>query len=154
MVRKFVDKYGIQVITSGGFDGLTVKKQMADRFEFDKPGLILHVGDYDPSGETMYKALEEDIQALGGEMTLRRIAVLPWQIEDLGLPTKPPKRRNNSHAAAFHDDITVELEAVPPSDLQDILEIAIENEMDMDAFQLTLDQSADIRDDLINKLDL
>jgi len=151
MVRKFVDKYQVQVITSGGFDGLTVKKQMADRFR-DKPATILHLGDYDPSGEAMHKALGEDIEALGGDIDLYRIAVLRTQIEDLGLPTKPPKRVGNSHAANFDDNITVELEAVPPPDLQAILEIAIEDSLDMETFRETEARSFEVRKDIFKKM--
>jgi len=152
MVRKFVDKYQIEVITSGGFDGLTVKKQMADRFK-DKPATVLHIGDYDPSGEAMHKALGEDIEALGGDIDLHRIAVTRMQVDDLSLPTKPPKRAGNSHAAAFDDNITVELEAIPPADLQKILETAIEGQLDMEIFNDTMIHSDRIASELMERLD-
>ena len=42
MVRQFVDSFGLEVVTSGGFDGLTFKKQMADRFSA-KAGIVLHL---------------------------------------------------------------------------------------------------------------
>ena len=70
MVRHFVDSFGLEVVTSGGFDGLTFKKQMADRFSA-KAGIVLHIGDFDPSGEVMHNALREDLEAFGADVIFR-----------------------------------------------------------------------------------
>lgn len=136
MVQGFVDTYALEVISSGGFDSLTIKKQMADRFS-GKPGIVLHLGDYDASGEVMFRALEQDVQAFGGDVEFHRLAVLPEQIEEWNLPTKPAKTKGNTHAAQFTGTETVELEAIPPERLRRLLDGAIRNVLDMAAFNRT-----------------
>jgi hypothetical protein len=147
-----VDEFALEVISSGGFDSLTVKKQFADRFS-GKPGIVLHLGDYDPSGEVMFRALEEDIQAFDGDVEFHRLAVISEQIEAWNLPTKPPKTKGNTHAAQFSGTETVELEAIPPDLLRTILHEAANEYLDMDAFRQTEAKSANERQRLVEWLE-
>ncbi len=146
MVRRFADPYLVPVMSSGGFDSLTSKYQLAERYS-DRSGLILHLGDYDPSGVKMFEALRGDIQAFGGDVEFRRIAVTRDQIDALDLPTAPPKR-GTSHAATFDDDVTVQLEAIQPSDLKRIVSDAVTDALDMDAFRESVARGDAIREEL------
>jgi hypothetical protein len=50
--------------SSGGFDSLTAKKDLADRIcHIGKPTVIQHLGDYDPSGASMFEVVAEDVAA-------------------------------------------------------------------------------------------
>ena len=99
-------------------------------------GLVLHLGDYDPSGEAMFTALEEDVLAFarhyGGEPSLERIAVTPEQISQYQLETAPPKP--SDRRSGFTDSRTVQLEAFAPDDLLALLKGAITSRIDMDAY--------------------
>src|SRR5215510_12495746 len=61
----------------------------------DRPTEVLHIGDHDPSGVSMFLAFLEDVEAftreLGGSATFTRLAVTPQQIGEYRLPTAPPK---------------------------------------------------------------
>jgi hypothetical protein len=116
-------KYGVPVFSSGGFDSTTVKYDAARRFlDRDRPTVVVHVGDYDPSGIALFEAAREDVTAfyvdLGGEQQpdFVRAAVTPEQIERFQLPTAPPKKKDKR--SAFTDTITVQAEALPPDVLQ------------------------------------
>lgn len=150
MVKTFCDPYGVSVISSGGFDGVTLKHSFAQRCCL-RDTVVLHIGDYDPSGEVMFRALAEDVVAFGGRADFKRIAVTREQIELMGLPTKPAKTTKNSHAASFNDDRTVELEAISPSDLRDLITAEIENEMDLEALAQATADSAAIRSKLMER---
>src|SRR5690606_30299136 len=51
-LARAAEPYSVPVYSSGGFDSLTAKKRLADRIcRIGKPTVILHLGDYDPSGE-------------------------------------------------------------------------------------------------------
>ncbi|MFC4271594.1 hypothetical protein GQF03_17485 [Sneathiella chungangensis] len=91
-----VNDYGVNVYSSGGFDSLTAKHDMARtiaQYDFVE---ILHIGDHDPSGVHVANSLYEDLAAFSkhyrGRPSLTRIAVTPAQIESMGLPTAPPKK--------------------------------------------------------------
>ena len=153
MVQQFTEQYDVPIITSGGFDGVTLKHQIAQRFR-RRPAVVLHVGDYDPSGEVMFKALAEDVEAFGGKVEFRRIAVTRPQIDDNNLPTKPPKRGGNTHALSFDDDITVELEAMPPPVLRRTLEDALVDVLDWDVMKDAQEESVQVREELLETLGL
>src|SRR5262249_14548778 len=89
-------RFGITVMSSGGFESLTEKHQFAAELaRHDRPTEVLHIGDHDPSGVSMFTAYLEDVEAftrdLGGEATFTRLAVTPDQIAAYDLPTAPPK---------------------------------------------------------------
>ena len=121
--------YGVSVLSSGGFDSLTAKHELAEELtQADAAPEVLHLGDYDPSGVHLFSALAEDVgamvRALGGASPVFfRLAVTPAQIADLALPSAPPKKTDRR---AFDDDRAVQCEAIPPDVLTGILKAAIE----------------------------
>jgi hypothetical protein len=57
-----VDKYGITVLSSGGFESITEKHRFAESLaDYDTEVEVLHIGDHDPSGAHIFLALEEDV---------------------------------------------------------------------------------------------
>lgn len=126
--------YGVSVKSSGGFDSLTAKHGAGENFGGHT---ILHVGDYDPSGECMFDALKEDVRAFGWEyendIVIERIAITPEQIKRFNLPTAPPKK--SSHQKKKQMLETVQVEALTPTQLADIVRDAIESRMDMDVYR-------------------
>jgi hypothetical protein len=133
---KVAERYGVSVISSGGFDSVTAKHDMACKLG-DDPHEVLHLGDFDPSGVHICSSLAEDLEAFAdglglyaAEMT--RLAVTPAQISALRLPTAPPKVTDRR---SFEAAGTVQCEAIPPDELARILEHAITERIDMDVFQ-------------------
>ena len=54
--------FSVAVYSSGGFNSLTGNYEIVRRaLSRDGATLILHVGDYDPSGESIFNALSEDV---------------------------------------------------------------------------------------------
>jgi len=112
--------YGITVYSAGGFNGLTDKHETAQRLARemrDRPVVVLHVGDYDPSGCAIIDSLAQDIEAFTselepyGNLEFRRIVVTPAQIAAYALPTAPQK---HTDVRGEHMDETVQAEALPP----------------------------------------
>ena len=119
---------------------------------------ILHVGDYDPSGEDIYRDVEEtlrlyavahirgpsvatcrwavpniDIATLW--MEFERLALTPEQIAEHDLPMRPAKPKD-VRTARFTGTGTVEVEALPVDALLEIVEDAIEDRIDADALEV------------------
>ena len=51
-------------------------------------------------------------------------------------PTRPTKKNGNPHAKKFADDQSVELDAMDPADLQDLLQTAIAQYADRDQIDI------------------
>jgi DNA topoisomerase VI subunit A len=60
-VQRIAEEYGIAVHSSGGFDSVTAKYEMAKRFGEYEAVEVLHLGDHDPSGVHIFSLMEEDV---------------------------------------------------------------------------------------------
>jgi len=88
------EPYGIAVMSAGGFDSLTDKHRLARSWATSgQPTTVLRIGDYDPSGESMFTVLMEDIGAFagsyGGDVEFAQVAITPEQARQRGLPYRP-----------------------------------------------------------------
>lgn len=151
MLAQMVRQYGVDVYSTGGFSSVTVTYNTAQRIIERRSGLearptvFLHVGDYDPSGESIFNAMSEDISAFVADETgdaddyfeARRIALTAEQVREHRLPTAPPKR-SDTRSNNWHGQ-TCQLEAMDPATLDRVLTSAITEIID-------LDQLAAIRD--------
>jgi hypothetical protein len=72
--------------------------------------------------------------APGAEIHIERVAVTPAQIEALGLPTRPTKR-SDSRAGSF-EGRSVEVDAIPPRQLRQLVRAAIEQHVDDTALRV------------------
>ena len=68
MLAQVANPYGIAVLTSGGFDSLTAKHDLAQELAEVLQGgswpEVLHIGDLDPSGVHLFSSLAEDVSAM------------------------------------------------------------------------------------------
>ena len=133
-------EYSIKTYSSGGFDSLTTKKDLADRIiAQDKFTYILHLGDYDPSGECIFNSGAEDVRAFVLEdrrwntidVEFIRVALTEEQVDIYDLPTAPPKS-TDSRTAKWEGEGTCQLEALSPSQISGLLTEAIEDLINLD----------------------
>ena len=156
MVPQLADaltQYHIPVISSGGFDSVTTKHNFAEEISEHSEVVILHLGDHDPSGVHMFGSLDEDLQAFldyyGGSVNMQRIAVTPDQVEELGLPTAPPKTTDRRSFVGQ----TTQCEAIHPSELRRILIEHVMPHIDQEIYDKTIEEEEEIRAELVKKLD-
>lgn len=148
----YCNDYGIPVLSSGGFDSVTTKHNFAQEASDFDDVLIFHIGDHDPSGVHMHSSLDEDLTAFvdyyGGNIEVSRLAVVPDQIEEMNLPTAPPKKTDNR---AF-EGLTTQAEAIDPADLKELVQGAIEAEMDLNIYDEVLAEEEEIKVSLVERL--
>jgi hypothetical protein len=150
---KVAEPYSVPVMSSGGFDSLTVKYDL--RRMIERKAIFLHVGDYDPSGVCIFDSLAADVTAfatgnikeMDGFVTFDRLALTPEQIQLHNLPTAPAKktdiRGNNVKQSC-------QLEALPPDILADIVEKAITDLYDMAVYEEDCRREVRERQELID----
>jgi hypothetical protein len=157
MLARVANPFGVPVMTSGGFDSLTAKHDLACELAAEmETGMgveILHLGDLDPSGEHLFTSLAEDVAAMcqtlcGAKPTFTRLAVTREQADRLDLPTAPPKPTDRRR---FKGD-TVQCEAIAPDVLSGILRNAITARRDYDVVADMLALEADMRAALVAKV--
>ena len=107
LVEKTAHYYGATILAGQGFDILDKKHKFAELVARQKKVLILHAGDLDKSGHSVFTTLNEDIQAfvsdMGGQMELKRIALTENQAVHFGLQTSLASKGLNkgNHGKGF-----------------------------------------------------
>jgi hypothetical protein len=126
--------YDVPLMVSRGMPSLTFLYGSACEIlraaQNGKQTFIYQFGDHDPSGvlipETIERRLSELCQRLDcSPPIVERAALTEEQIERFALPTRPTKRRSNSHARQFTGE-SVELDALPPTELRAMVAEVIE----------------------------
>jgi hypothetical protein len=96
-----------------------------------KQVLLYHLGDYDPSGHAAADAIEKTFaEEFDCMIRFERIAILPGQIEEFNLPTRPTKE-SDSRAKNWTGSECVELDSLPPRELRALVENAITSCIDL-----------------------
>jgi hypothetical protein len=155
-LSQVASEFSIPVYSCGGFSSLSgvrgIVKRVVDRNE---ETVFLHVGDYDPSGESIFDAMTRDVAAFveadrvlaTSEFTPIRVALTPAQIATYGLPTSPAKV--SSHSKNWTGTATCQLEALPPNVLASIVENAIRDWIDQDTLEEVIEDERKERAELL-----
>jgi hypothetical protein len=126
----------VPLMVTRGFASESVVQSLAeDTRRSGKPRVILSLNDYDPSGSLMLNDIVQRAlhYAPDAEFHCEQVALTREQVTRYKLPTRPTKTEKNSHALHFADPESVELDALDPDVLEELLENAIERHMDQDA---------------------
>ena len=113
--------YDVPFVAVRGGASITVLHQLWEIMQVGElPWRLLTLYDYDKAGEDIENAAMSRLRAFGGEAewTSERIAVTPEQVDELELPMRPEKNG---------DGEAVELDAIPPDVLAEIVEKAIQS---------------------------
>lgn len=182
IVTEIADPYGLRVSSGGGYDSVTAKHQLATRAAAlwkaeGRPTLVLHVGDFDPSGENLCDVLRDDVthmvtQQIGGRVLsegrrafdVQRVALTARQVVDrqvITAPAKPTDARQAAFLAKYDwlveelgtESIAAQLEALEPAELSELMREAIVERLDRDVYDETLARERDQRESLIARID-
>ncbi len=170
MLSSIVRRYPVTVYSTGGFSSVTVTHQVAQRvIGRDRPTIFLHVGDYDPSGESIYKSMAQDIGAfvvgqLGGRWVPStgetkispeddgpdfrpvRVALTEDQTIKWALETAPPKA-SDSRSINWVGD-TVQVQAMSEDQMEETVLDAVREVVDEVALAEVRRQSVKMRDEM------
>jgi hypothetical protein len=138
-VRSWFDALTIPVAALRGYASESLERDILDFVDVStKPVVLLYCGDFDPSGEDIPRAFE----ATTG-LTLKRVALTPEQVEEYELPEAMGKA-TDTRAASFHARhgrlVQVELEALPPEILRDLLTAELDLMLDTTMMRAQLER--------------
>jgi hypothetical protein len=130
-------RYNIGLAPCKGYPSLTFLHEAAGRFknamERDQLPFILYFGDYDPSGMDIPRAIEDNLNLMGIPIEVRRIALTQDQITRMKLPSVPAKL-TDTRTKNWEGIGVVELDAVEPNTLVEMVESAIKDHFDSDLY--------------------
>lgn len=125
------ESFDVPLMPCRGYSSLTfLQSAAANIADIGKPARIFYVGDHDPSGHDISRNVEVRLRefAPDAEIHFERLAVTEDQIAKLSLPTRPTKK-TDTRAKGFEGD-SVDVDAIPPTVLRQLVEDAITNQID------------------------
>ena len=142
--------YSIPLTISRGMSGPTLKRKIADRYRRGKKKnlILLVISDLDPAGDAIAQdirdAFERDFGIPRDRIEVYKVALNIDQVNEMDLEPSMDAKDSSPTYAEFVEKYGItdayELEALEPADLQEILEEAIEEVMDTDAYRAELDR--------------
>jgi hypothetical protein len=145
VVIDVTSEYAVPLMVSRGFASESYLYSAADVItdqlvEGKQQAIIYYFGDFDPSGLHISNSIDQGLRRLchslcrGFEpemLVFDRMAVNEGQIKHWELPIRPTKRTGNRHASGWPDGgPSVELDAIPPSELGALVRWCIEQHID------------------------
>ena len=129
-------RWDVPLMVTRGYPSLTFMQSAAHVIaSIGKPTRIYYLGDYDPSGVNISTVIERNLREFAPDAAIvfERIAVTPAQIIAMNLPTRPTKK-SDSRAKNFQGE-SVEVDAIPPRVLKDLVESRITDHVDTQALR-------------------
>jgi len=130
--------YDVPLMVARGFASESFLFSSAETLKAEgKPAWIYYFGDYDPSGVLIAQKIEHGLRRLAPDVPIvfERVTVTPEQIVAWQLPTRPTKE--SSHSRRGFAGESVEIDAVAPSTLRDLVRDCIERLLDPEQLAVT-----------------
>lgn len=126
------ERLAVSLYPCGGFASITFAYEAAQTINNRThngvfPAEVLFIGDYDPAGVLIDKALEAELRKHirpSVDLRFRRLGITSEQIARYDLPTRP---RKASDKRSLHIQDVVEAEAMPAGTLRQLLRDAVES---------------------------
>ena len=139
VIYPVTDMYDVPLMVARGYASLSFLYSAAEHIgSLNVPTYIYHLGDFDPSGVNAGEKIEETLLELApdADITFQRIGVTPEQIQNWSLPSRPTKT-SDSRSKGF-GDVSVELDAIPPDELRDLVKGFIERHLPQRQFEILM----------------
>lgn len=138
VMLRITEKYHVRLMVNKGYSSCSAMKQAADRFEDARThGILIYLGDHDPSGKDMVRDIEARLNEFGvDDLEVISPALTMEQIRRYKLPENPAKitdPRAKEYIERYGNK-SWELDALEPPVLVKIVESAILDYLDLETF--------------------
>lgn len=149
IISRVAAGYCLPYTIGRGYCSLDPRHQLIQRYRRSgkQKLVLLFLSDFDPDGEeiahSFARSLRDDFGVWSRRIEVIKVAITADQVENYGLEPIMSAKDTSSNYARFverHGDDVFELEALEPSDLEEILTDAIDAVLDLDAFNRELEQ--------------
>jgi len=133
-------------------------KRFARYYRVGSVPVVFYLGDHDPSGLDMTRSLREELGLYARNLIeVRQLALNMGQIQALNLPPNPAKesdKRYQEYVRTTGQTDSWELDALSPSYIDELVDSAVADLVDMERWQESLDREQSNRDRLYEMADL
>lgn len=147
VVQPIVNRFTVDLMVCKGYGSISFLHEAALDIRGSRDTKILYLGDHDHHGREIERALETELNCHGAYPNIERLAVTPEQIDKWDLPTRPEKVDGSKYAEA------VEVDAIPPSQLRDLLAQTIIENIGPENIERSKEQESTERNALIEFAD-
>lgn len=126
-MKQVTSVYGCAMQVTRGYPSLTVIQDLSERVPKGGRLVLLYLGDFDPSGEDIFRHISEEAEKKFPNVILEKVALKKEDIKKYGLPPIPAKRTDPRYEKfeRKHGNRAVELDALPPETLLEKVKKAI-----------------------------
>lgn len=139
VVYEVTEEWDVPLMVTRGYPSLSFLAEAAEQVKDvdGKPTYLYYFGDRDPSGLDIPRFTEKQLVELApsSDLTFERVAVTPEQIVEYHLPTRPTKK-TDTRSKSFIGE-SVELDAIDPETLRDLVRDSITQHVDQEALEKT-----------------
>ena len=138
-------KHHITLMVNRGYSSQSAMREAALRFinnERDDEGVLLYLGDHDPSGEDMVRDIADRLDMFQANVRVEKIALTMDQVEEYEPPPNPAKM-SDSRAESYvaqHGHESWEVDALPPNVLVELIEEKLVELIDQDLLDEVLER--------------
>lgn len=159
-IEPVTDKWHIPLVANKGYGSMTNlyegSKRFIDAHDDGKNCHILYLGDHDPSGLDMDNDIRRRMEMFGVEnLRVQRIALTTDQVRTYDPPPNPAKM-SDSRAKAYiaeFGDISWEVNALSPTDINEFIETRLAELVDQDAIDAIIEQEEEDKKLLLKALE-
>ncbi|MFA6118165.1 MAG: hypothetical protein WC729_29530 [Sphingomonas sp.] len=141
VLQPMADKYHVTMMVNRGYSSQSAMYEAANRFRaaedsgtgLRRSGIILYLGDHDPSGEDMVRDIRDRMEMFGVDLDVIKVALTTAQVRQYK-PLHNPAKLSDSRAKEYikkHGPKSWELDALKPELLQRLVEVEFEAIIDM-----------------------
>ncbi len=143
-------RFHVTLCVNKGYSSLSAMYEAGKRFceaeSEGKRGVLLYLGDHDPSGEDMVRDIGERLGMFG----CRELALTMPQVEEYAPPPNPAKTTDSRFEkyAEKHGTDSWEVDALPPEVLTQIISAELESLIDQDEMDKIIAREDQLKNDL------
>lgn len=166
VLSPLADKHHITLMVNKGYSSQSAMYASAQRFEENmrpdededdtqKSGVLLYLGDMDPSGEDMVRDIHDRMEMFGVSIEVRKVALTMAQVRQYNPPPNPAKITDPraSKYIAEHGDSSWEVDALPPNILGKLIDSAVRSLVDPTALARVVAEETKARKKLTKALE-
>lgn len=141
VLKRVTSEYHVNLMVNRGYSSITAMHDAYNRFarveRMGQEGVILYLGDHDPSGVDMVRDISTRLTEFGVNVEVDHIALTDEQISQYNPPPNPAKvsdPRAKDYIAKY-GNTSWEVDALRPDVLHKLVVASIEGRIDMEQFE-------------------
>jgi hypothetical protein len=147
VLRPLAKKHHVTLMVNRGYSSQSAMYEASRRFldKDGRTGVLLYLGDFDPSGEDMVRDIKDRMEMFGVDLAVVKVALTLNQVKVYNPPPNPAKRKDprSKEFIKKYGASSWEVDALPPTELHKIIEAAMKALVDKKKMKMVIKMEED-----------